>query len=249
MNYFIVYPDELNHYGVRGMKWGVRKDPVSMGGRARRALAGVFSINERAYKKLGNNTLASMNAAAKKQQLRKANESDKAKRLKVQAKREKKLGETAAKEQLKTSKQLQKVDKYRNKLAAKAALSAARNERYAKNTKRNLQDLKTNGTSSSVFKNSQARANIKNESSQRTKKILDSNSSLKTKALLTGLDYMAYSKKTNRAYKDMVENHKSEYKSAKQRAKTWETRNSKLMSLDVSNLSKKDVKKVYKGKQ
>lgn len=26
-NYIIVRQDELNHYGVRGMKWGVRKDP------------------------------------------------------------------------------------------------------------------------------------------------------------------------------------------------------------------------------
>lgn len=26
MEYVIVYPNELNHFGVKGMKWGVRKD-------------------------------------------------------------------------------------------------------------------------------------------------------------------------------------------------------------------------------
>ena len=33
MQYRIVYPDELNHYGVRGMKWGVRKQAPLVGRR------------------------------------------------------------------------------------------------------------------------------------------------------------------------------------------------------------------------
>lgn len=32
-NYRIVYPNELNHYGVRGMKWGVRKQVPLIGRR------------------------------------------------------------------------------------------------------------------------------------------------------------------------------------------------------------------------
>lgn len=31
MRYRIVYPDELNHYGVKGMRWGVRKDKPPRG--------------------------------------------------------------------------------------------------------------------------------------------------------------------------------------------------------------------------
>lgn len=31
IQYRIVYPDELNHYGVKGMKWGVRNDKPPRG--------------------------------------------------------------------------------------------------------------------------------------------------------------------------------------------------------------------------
>ena len=72
----IYISDELSHYGVRGMKWGVRKQMPSAGGVARRALAGVYGINERYYKALGNKTLASMNAQARNQQLKKAQAAD-----------------------------------------------------------------------------------------------------------------------------------------------------------------------------
>ena len=95
---FIITERELYHYGVKGMKWGVRKDPVSMGGRFRRVAAGIYGLNERTYRKLGNNTLASMNASEKNRQLKKASEADRAKAIKQKAKQDVKLGKQVAKD-------------------------------------------------------------------------------------------------------------------------------------------------------
>lgn len=119
-----VMSDELYHYGLKGMKWGVRRwqdadgtfnsagkeryfskgtgedyHPVgknssgsvkSASGNVRRALAKNYEINERFYSKRGNETMASMNKAAKEQMLKKAAASDKAKADKLAAKEKKK---------------------------------------------------------------------------------------------------------------------------------------------------------------
>ena len=95
--------DYLAHHGVKGMRWGVRryqredgsltsagkkqklknehkneaeKKRGSLKGAGHRALGKVYELNEKAYDKLGNKTLASMNRAAKEQQLKKANAAD-----------------------------------------------------------------------------------------------------------------------------------------------------------------------------
>lgn len=96
----IYISDELSHYGVRGMKWGVRKQMPSAGGTARRALAGVYGINERFYRKTGNKALASMNAVEKNRQLKKAQAADIKKQQKAQAKQAAKIGKIQAKKSL-----------------------------------------------------------------------------------------------------------------------------------------------------
>ena len=85
------YPNELYHHGVIGMKWGVRRyqNPDgtltaegrrhlgrSVSGNAHRVAAGIYNLNAKTYNKLGNKTLASMNKAAAKASLKKAEAAD-----------------------------------------------------------------------------------------------------------------------------------------------------------------------------
>lgn len=58
----------LAHHGVKGMHWGVRKAVKNAG---HRTAAGVYGLNEKTYRKLGNNQMASMNASARKKALSK----------------------------------------------------------------------------------------------------------------------------------------------------------------------------------
>ena len=81
MMYYV--SSELSHHGVKGMKWGVRKQRPSFGGRMHRLAAANYGLNERFYRRTGNKALASMNAQAKNQQLKKASLSDQRKQAKV----------------------------------------------------------------------------------------------------------------------------------------------------------------------
>ena len=108
MNYYFTEPreDELYHYGVKGMRWGVRKQR-SLKGNLHRLAAANYGLNERTYRKLGNNSLASMNAQAKNNSLKKAQAADAAKAQRRQSKAQHKAsaqrGKIAAKKSLKGS--------------------------------------------------------------------------------------------------------------------------------------------------
>lgn len=89
-NIYIISKDELTHYGVRGMKWGVRKQqPTSMGGRFHRLAAANYNLNAKFWGKTGNKALSSMNKAAANNSLKKAQASDARKVASINSKRQK----------------------------------------------------------------------------------------------------------------------------------------------------------------
>ena len=126
----------LVHYGVKGMKWGVRRyqnpdgsfnaagkrryfsngsgenyKPVkSAGGNVRRAMAKVYESNEKYYSKRGNNRMASMNKQIKNSLLKEAAEAD--------SRKEKQIND-------KTSEKAKALRKERLKKAAKVGAIAA----------------------------------------------------------------------------------------------------------------------------
>lgn len=93
MSTYIYYGDTLYHHGIKGQKWGIRRFQNEDGsltpagrehygygsakGTAYRIASKVYGLNEKAYNKLGNKTLASMNKAAKTEMLNKAAKADK----------------------------------------------------------------------------------------------------------------------------------------------------------------------------
>lgn len=85
------------------MKWGHRKASTSLAGTGHRAMAGIYGVNERYWRKAGNKTAANMQARARKDSLAKAEAADRAKANKIKAKQGEKVAKQIAVKNAKVS--------------------------------------------------------------------------------------------------------------------------------------------------
>lgn len=238
----LISEDYLMHYGVKGMKWGVRHDPYkSARGSFHRGLSKVYSLNERTYRRLGNNTLASMNAAAKNEQLRKAQQADSDKKKNVQAI-----------ERANNKKKTAKLEKYQTKLIKKADKYAGNYRREARETKNEIDDIKKMGTKSAYWKQ-HAREEAERHAQSETQKLKRtglSDSDAKFWGTMYGgskyasmMSSWSNQNQIDSYVSDLSKNHSNSIRLAKQ----YTSNKKSLMDYKVgNNTKKKDIKKVYR---
>lgn len=222
------------HHGVKGMKWGVRHDPVRSGrsfrGNAHRAYSKVFALNEATYRRMGNKTLASMNAAAKNEQLRKAEAAD----HRVQ------------------NRKVEKNEKYRQKLISKAEKKAGEAKREARDLKNEIDDINKMGNKSAYWKQ-----HARSEADSYARKVTERNKragysdrdaefwgkmSGGAKYLQLSNDYSGTHRNTY--VKSLTETRSDAIRVAKQYTKNKQS----LMNYKVGNTTKKrDIRKVYRN--
>ena len=144
MDYKIVYTDELYHHGVKGMKWGVRKD--------RRVASAELNYNvarsEAKQARRDASSFARRHMITSR--IKGTKNYDRANELRGNAKN--KADEvTRAKENLQSTTKIVKTDRYRNAMVSNAEYNAVSSKESAKRAQKNIDDLKTNGEQASVY--------------------------------------------------------------------------------------------------
>lgn len=215
--------DYLIHHGVKGMKWGVRKDPNrSFKGNLHRALAKNYEINERFYSKHTNNkALASMNANAKREQLKKAKAADKVKKDKALAKNE----------------------QYRSKLANRAFKKGKKYERLSAEQTRKAKDVDKYGLGSQEWKN-----HVNRQTNRAVhNSILSGKSYTSTLMTAAASNSMKYNTRQNAIYSTDLKLNAAENKRI---STDWMNNHKNLMNMKIdSTTSKREIKKQYTGRR
>ena len=150
-------------------------------------------------------------------------------------------------------KRLGKMEAYRMKLANKAKTRSDNASAQASEARRNVADLKKNGTKSKAYQDWKSREDYFRELDYESKHtISDAEGNKYVRKYDNSRDRYINdifdSLKSNTTVKDLIEENKRDAKESSGRAKLWMSANDSLMNMKVSALTKKrDIRKVYWG--
>ena len=236
MEYRIIYNDELYHHGVKGMKWGVRKDErvVSAESRYQGAKTDAKKAQKDARSFSRRHAITSRIDGSKNNQrsaeLRRnaANKSNEA---------------LKAKDKLEGTKNLVKTERYRDKLVKRASNRSSWEKELAKEHQHNVDDLKKNGDKSEAYKRQ-----MNKDLNAQKRKFEEKYGEDSYHAFYAWADAIAYDHGSKQRVSDLIKSESSARNSHINTARKYLKKKKALMDMPISEITtKKDVKRVYKG--
>lgn len=236
MNYKIIYSDELYHHGVKGMKWGVRKDSRVASAESRyqgaksdakqaRKDARSFSTRHAISSRIGGTKNNQKAAELRRNADKKAGEADK------------------AKEKLEGTKNLVKTERFRDRLARRAKNNASWEVAAAKESQRNVTDLKKRGDKADVYQEKRS-ADLNAQKRQYEERFGEN--SYNSWASLA--DTIHYDWNSKQRVSDLIKSERADRDSHINTARKYLNKRKALMEMPISEVTtKRDVRRLYKN--
>ena len=229
----IIYGEELYHHGIKGQKWGERNGPPYP-----------LDPNDHSAleRKKGWRTSLSSSSKEYKKGLNRATIYGGVIGRAIYKNKNKEAGAEYNKEktEMKNTKKMMKIDKYRNKLAIRDRKRSEKYSEYAREDSKHASNLKKEGANSEEFKKF-----------KRDNAWYSTNGSLGgivVAGLMTAGQNAYYNKHSQKYVDALVKEYSDSAKEWREISKGRNTRYERLMNMDINEFtSKKDVKKARRG--